>query len=63
MIIPTKPENTTLYIGGKTIYNLDDLQNYFFIDDVIKHFQSSELHKWCKDNYYVEQVKNYTIFP
>lgn len=58
MIIHTKPENTTLSIGDKTIYNLEDLQNYFFLADVVKHFQSSELHKWCKDNYYVEQVKN-----
>ena len=63
MIIPKKPENTTLSIGDKTIYNLEDLQNYFLIDAVIKHFQTSELHKWCKDNYYVEQIQKLYNIP
>ena len=63
MIIPKKPKNTTLSIGDKTIYNLEDLQNYFLIDAVIKHFQTSELHKWCKDNYYVEQIQKLYNIP
>ena len=62
MPFPKRPPTFALPVGDKGLQNLEDLQNYFLVDDILRHFQSGKLHTWCQDRRYMEQVdKLYAI--
>lgn len=62
MPFPKRPPTFALPVGDKGLQNLEDLQNYFLVDDILRHFQSGKLHTWCQDRRYNEQLdKLYNI--
>lgn len=62
MPFPKRPPTFALPVGEQALQNLEDLQNYFLVDDILRHFQSGKLHTWCQDRRYLEQVdKLYAI--
>lgn len=51
MPLPKRPATFALAVGEQYLQTLDELQNYFFVDDIIKHFKSKRLHSWLKDRH------------
>ena len=63
MPFPKRPPTFALPVGDKGLQNLEDLQNYFLVDDILRHFQSGKLHTWCQDRRYNEQLDKLYEIP
>ena len=63
MPFPKRPPTFALPVGDKGLQNLEDLQNYFLVDEILRHFQSGKLHTWCQDRRYNEQLDKLYEIP